>query len=60
MRMQHDGAHGNRLPGLESLDLIGAAGRHAMGGGEHQIARERGAGAQVLVCVDHHHDGGAA
>ena len=55
--MQRDAAHGNRLAGLEGLDLDVEPGRYAMGGGEHQLARQRRAGAQIAARVDHHHDG---
>ena len=53
-RMARDAAHGNRLAGLKDLDAH--IGRHAMRGREHQVARQRRAGAQIAARIDHHND----
>src|SRR5262249_42355017 len=55
-RMPHDGAHRNITAGLVGLDLVFDVADHAMRGREHEIGRERGAGAQVLARVYQHYD----
>ena len=55
-RVARDGARREFFAVLIGLDAIGKPRRHAMRGGEHQLARERGAGAQIAARVHHHHD----
>ncbi len=54
-RMPRDAAHCDGLSGLENLDAC--VGGHAMRGGEHEVARQRRAGAQIAARIDHHDDG---
>ena len=54
--MAHDGAHGDRHAGLVGLHLVVDRPHDAMRGGEHQVARQRGAGAQIVARIHQHHD----
>ena len=54
-RMTRDATDGDGLPGLEDLDAH--IGRDTMRSGEHQVARQRRAGAEIAARIDHHDDG---
>ncbi len=58
LRVARDARHVEQMRlmrGVELDDLVGRVGFDAVAGGQHQIARDRGAGAEGAMRADDHH-----